>query len=105
MNWTNVTDDGASLAWTGGEYLYALQGEVDEDKHQPNTNFSRYNIQSGKWEGRKSLEQEEEGIGDGGSLLWIGNWISKYNNYIFALGGASGLKGEELGNNFYGYCI
>ena len=104
-NWSNVTDDGASLVWTGGEYLYALQGEVDEDKHQPNTNFSRYNIQSEKWEDRKSLEQEEEGIGDGGSLLWIGNWIPKYNNYIFALGGASGLKGEELGNNFYGYCI
>lgn len=36
-NWT-FTDDGASLVWTGGEYLYALRGEYDE--HIPNSDFA-----------------------------------------------------------------
>jgi len=66
---------------------------------------SLYNIQSEKWEDRKPLEQEEEGIGDGGSLLWIEDALSEHGDYIFALGGASGLKGETPGYNFYSYCI
>ncbi|MCK4732568.1 MAG: hypothetical protein KAT65_08925, partial [Methanophagales archaeon] len=41
-SWKNKTDDGASLVWTGREYLYALQGEIGERKpHKPITNFSR----------------------------------------------------------------
>jgi hypothetical protein len=53
---------------------------------------------------------EIEGVGDGASLLWIGNWMDDYANYIFALGGGSGLTGEPPGeetpgNNSYTYCI
>lgn len=104
-SWKNRTDDGASLSWARGKYLYALQGEVDEDKHQPNTNFTRYDILNETWKDMKFLELEVEGIGDGGSLLWIGDWMPNYNDYIFALGGASGLKDEGPGYNFYSYCI
>jgi len=104
FNWTS-TDDGAALVWAGGEYLYALQGEICEDKHQPNMNFSRYDIQRGEWKDMSPLELEEEGIGDGGSLLWIGNWLSEYSDYIFALSGGSGVKGEDPGYNFYSYSI
>ncbi|HJH27663.1 MAG TPA: hypothetical protein C5S37_13085 [Methanophagales archaeon] len=99
-NWTS-TDDGAALVWTGGEYLYALQGEVEEE--QPNFNFSRYDILTGRWEDMAPLKREKEGVGDGASLLWIGNWLSKYNDYIFALGGGSCL--EDPGYNFYNYSI
>ena len=103
-NWTS-TDDGAALVWTGGEYLYALQGEVGERKpHNPITNFSRYNISNGTWEDL-CLVPESKGIGDGGSLLWIGNWLNEYSGYIFALGGGSGVEGEASGNEFYSYCI
>ena len=106
QNWT-CTDDGASLVWTGGEYLYALQGEVGEYKDKPDepiTNFSRYNISNGTWEDMCHIP-ESEGIGDGGSLLWIGNRLSEYEDYIFALGGGSGIKGEAPGNKSYIYCI
>jgi hypothetical protein len=111
-NWKNETDDGASLVWTGGTYLYALQGEVGEDENQPITSFSRYNItnnSSGIWEDMRPIP-EIEGVGDGASLLWIGNWVEEYANYIFALGGGSGLTGEPPGNETpgnksYTYCI
>nr|QNO55064.1 hypothetical protein FPOEFMDM_00049 [Methanosarcinales archaeon ANME-1 ERB7]QNO55136.1 hypothetical protein MNNOGLJF_00050 [Methanosarcinales archaeon ANME-1 ERB7] len=108
-NWS-CTDDGASLVWTGGNYLYALQGEVGEYKnkpHKPITNFSRYNISNnsnGTWEDMRPVP-EIEGVGDGGSLLWIGNWLNEYSDYIFALGGGSGVEGEAPGYNFYAYNI
>ena len=94
-NWTS-TDDGASLVWTGGEYLYALQGECEEEK--PNMNFSRYNISSRKWEDMSPIP-DNGGVGDGASLLWV----DKYPDYIFALGGGNCL--ENPGDNFYRYCI
>ncbi len=104
-NWKNKTDDGASLVWTGREYLYALQGEIGERKpHKPITNFSRYDISTGRWEDMQPIN-ESEGVGDGGSLLWIGNWLSEYSDYIFALGGGSGIKGEEPRNKSYCYSI
>jgi len=109
-NWNDVTDDGASLVWTGGNYLYALQGEVGEYKnkpHKPITNFSRYNISNnsnGTWEDMRPIP-EIEGVGDGGSLLWIGNWLNECSDYIFALGGGSGVEGEAPGYNFYAYNI
>jgi hypothetical protein len=109
-NWNNVTDDGASLVWIGGAYLYALQGEVGEYKnkpHKPITNFSRYNISNnsnGTWEDMRPIP-EIKGVGDGGSLLWIGNWLNECSDYIFALGGGSGVEGEAPGYNFYAYNI
>ena len=104
-SWKNKTDDGASLVWTGREYLYALQGEIGErNPHKPITNFSRYDIPTGRWVDMQPIN-ESEGVGDGGSLLWTGNWSSEYSDYIFALGGGSGLKGEDPGNKSYCYSI
>ncbi|NQE06798.1 hypothetical protein C5S32_13080 [ANME-1 cluster archaeon GoMg1] len=42
---------------------------------------------------------ESEGVGDGGSLLWV----NEYPDYIFALGGGSCL--EAPGYNFYRYSV
>ena len=46
---------------------------------------------------------ESEGVGDGGSLLYIDDWASEYGGYIFALGG--GGVYEDPGYNFYRYNI
>ena len=94
-NWT-TTDDGASLAWTGGDYLYALRGEWQETV--PCQDYARYHIPTKTWEDMSSIP-ESEGVGDGGSLLWTDN----YPSYIFALGGGSCLEGP--GYNFYQYSI
>ena len=94
-NWT-FTDDGASLAWTGGEYLYALRGEYAETV--PNGDFARYHIPSQTWVDMKDIP-EDEGVGDGASLLWVG----EYSDDIFALGG--GDVYENPGYNFYSYSI
>lgn len=94
-SWT-VTDDGASLVWTGGEYLYALRGEWQETV--PCQDFARYHIPTKTWEARSPIP-ESEGVGDGGSLLWV----NKYPDYIFALGGGS--CSEDPGYNFYRYTI
>ena len=94
-SWT-VIDDGASLVWTGGEYLYALRGEWQETV--PCLDFARYHIPSKACEDMSSIP-EIEGVGDGGSLLWI----NEYPDYIFALGGGSCL--EDPGYNFYRYSI
>jgi hypothetical protein len=96
-SWTD-TDDGASLAWTGGEYLYAIRGEVDESN--PNAEFARYNIPTDTWSDLNPVP-ETQGIGDGGSLLWIGSWLSQHENYLYVLGG--GEVDEDAGYNFYRY--
>lgn len=96
--WT-LTEDGASLA-SVGEYLYALRGEYDE--HVPNGDFARYHIPTGTWEDMSNIP-ESEGIGDGGSLLYIGDWMSEHDDYIFALGG--GGVYEDPGYAFYRYGI
>ena len=73
-NWT-CTDDGSSLVWTGGKYLYALQGEVDEKNGNNNNNFSRYDIDNDKWEDMANIPEGSCGVGDGASLLWVGGGI------------------------------
>jgi hypothetical protein len=98
-SWT-FTDDGCSLVWTGGKYLYALRGEYDESV--PNGDFARYHISTDTWENVNSIP-ESEGVGDGASLLWIGDWLSEFTGYIFALGG--GEVDEDPGYNFYSYNI
>jgi len=92
------TDDGAALAWTGGEYLYALRGEYNETV--PNGDFARFHIPSQTWEQLASLPAAE-GVGDGGSLLWIGKQLPQYQDYIFALSGGTVL--EDPGYGFYRY--
>jgi len=92
------TDDGAALAWTGGEYLYALAGEYDETL--PNGDFARFNIPSQTWERLPPLPAAG-GVGDGGSLLWFGDQLAQYQDYIFALSG--GTVSEAPGDGFYRY--
>ncbi len=94
------TDDGCSLAWTGGKYIYALRGEYEESI--PNGEFSRYNIQNKTWENLPDLPSSK-GIGDGASLLWLGNFLSNYKNCMFALSG--GGADESPGYDFYIYSI
>ncbi|MEA2032545.1 MAG: hypothetical protein U9N41_03050 [Euryarchaeota archaeon] len=98
-NWT-ATDDGASLVWTGGEYIYALRGERQETV--PNQDFARFHIPTKSWEDLSPIP-ESEGVGDGASLIRIGNWSNECSDYIFALGGGSCL--EDPGYNFYRYNI
>lgn len=98
-NWT-FTDDGASLV-SVGEYLYALRGEYDE--YVPNRDFARYHIPTATWDDMSPIP-ERYGVGDGGSLLYIGDWMSEHEDRIFALGGG-GAKNESPGYNFYRYSI
>ena len=97
-NWT-FTDDGASLV-SVGEHLYALRGEYSE--HTPNGDFARYHIPTAAWTDMSDIP-ESDGIGDGGSLLYIGDWMSEHDDHIFALGG--GGVYEDPGYNFYRYSI
>ena len=81
------TDDGCSVVWTGGNYLYALRGEWQESTAC--YNFSRYNIVNDTWESRAEIPAYPHsggsgGVGDGGSLIWIGD---PYSDYIYALSG------------------
>jgi len=92
----SVTDDGASLVWTGGEYLYALRGEWEETT--PHNDFARYHIPTRTWETKAAIPVGN-GVGDGASLLWVG----EYPDYIFALGGNDVL--ENPGYGFYRYSI
>ena len=94
------TDDGASLAWTGGKYIYALEGEFYENT--PVTNFARYDIDNDTWENMSDIPAPD-GVGDGGSLLWIGYYDSSYSDLIFALDG-NGCN-ETPGYNFTVYHI
>ena len=93
-----ATDDGAALAWAGGEHLYALQGE--EDESVPNQSFARYHIPTGAWEDLPAIP-EAQGVGDGASLLWIGPWLEEEGLYLFALGG--GNTDESPGYHAYRY--
>jgi len=94
------TDDGCSLAWTGGRYLYALEGEFYEN--YPINNFARYNIIEDSWENMSQISSSD-GVGDGGSLLWIGAFDSNYKDVIFALDG-NGCN-ETPGYNFTMYYV
>jgi len=94
------TDDGCSLVWTGGTYLYALRGEYLETT--PLRDFWRYDIINDNWATMAEIP-EAGGVGDGGSMIWAGNWLSAQVGYIYALGGGSCW--EDPGDNFYRYVI
>jgi len=103
-NWT-CTDDGASLAWTGTQYLYALNGEW-EDTRAPHNDFARYNIATEQWEDLALIPETaviggSAGVGDGASLLWIGGWDDTKTKHLYALGG--GGYREDPGYSFYRY--
>jgi len=81
------TDDGCSLVWTGDDCLYALRGEYIEG--DACYDFRRYNITSNSWEKMADIPARpynggSGGVGDGGSLLWIGG---NFSEYIYVLSG------------------
>lgn len=83
-------DDGAALAWDGGEWLYALLGETEEKK--AHWDFAAYHVPTQLWnQGLQDLPTEG-GTGDGGSLLSIALWLPDHAGYIFAVGGGSALE-------------
>ncbi len=93
-------DDGASLAWAGGRFLYALRGEYHESS--PLRDFWRYDIETDTWSALSPIP-DPGGVGDGGSLLWIGNFLGDQADYLYALGG--GACDEAPGYGFYRYRI
>lgn len=82
--------DGASLIWTGNNLLYALRGEDTEEN--PLNDFWSYNITSDTWTDLTPIPADPHsggsgGVGDGGSLLYLGYWIQEQADCIYALSG------------------
>jgi parallel beta-helix repeat protein len=103
----NETDDGCSLVWTGGTYLYALRGEDIESS--PIYDFWRYDIVNNTWASMAPIPAYPwgggaGGVGDGGSLIWIGG---EYSDYIYALSGNQCYPENPpiWDNRFYLYTI
>jgi len=94
-------DDGASLAWTGGDNIYAFPGAYDEGLSDPGErHFLRYSISGNNWvEMAMTPYNAGGGVDDGGSLAYPGS-----GDYIYALkGGDDG--GSVPGDIFWGYSI
>ena len=110
-NWETLTynpswsgegsDDGSSLVWAGGDYLYALQGEWHETNQNVDRAFARFNLTDNSWDDLLDIP-EAGGVSDGGSLVWTGDG---YSDKIYALGGGYVGPGETPGDNFYYYNI
>lgn len=62
---------GGSLVWSGGDNIYALQGDMQD-------NFWRYSISDNSW---TSVPHISRVVSDGGSLAWDNG------DYIYALNG------------------
>ena len=95
------SDDGSSLVWAGDNYLYALQGEWHETDESKDRAFARFNLTDNTWDDLLDIP-EEGGVGDGGSLVWVGG---SYSDNIYALGGGYVGPFETPGENFYCYSI
>ena len=95
--WPN-TDDGAALAWTGDEYIYALRGEYEEV--EPHGDFARFNVTTGAWQALQDLPILG-GVGDGGSLLYVGQWEQTQTGSLIAFAGNS--ASEEPGYGVFSY--
>jgi len=100
--------DGASIVWAGGDFLYALRGEDDEVS--PLCDFWRYSLIDDVWTAIASIPADAHsggggGVGDGGSLLYAGFWLSDYENYIYALSGNQANPDSIPDNRTYRYSI
>ena len=95
------SDDGSSLVWAGDNYLYALQGEWHETDESKDRAFARFDLTDNTWNNLLDIP-EEGGVGDGGSLVWVGG---TYSDNIYALGGGYVGPVETPGENFYCYSI
>jgi len=93
------TDDGCSLVWTGSDALYALAGEYIET--EPTCDFYRYSIEADQWYYCTPIPVEDEGVGDGGSMVYIGG--SKADT-IYAFSGGYAYP-EAPGNRIFGYSL
>lgn len=100
--------DGASIVWAGGDFLYALRGEDDEVS--PLCDFWRYSLIDDVWIAIASIPADAHsggggGVGDGGSLLYAGFWLSDYENCIYALSGNQAHPDSIPDNRTYRYTI
>jgi len=100
--------DGASLVWAGGDSLYALRGEFLEE--QPLYDFWRYNLTADAWFSLVDIPAYPHdggvgGVGDGGSLLYIGFWMANQTDYIYALSGNQAYPEPIPDNRTYRYKI
>lgn len=100
--------DGASIVWTGGDFIYALRGEFDESS--PLYDFWRYNISSNIWATMADIPATPHsggsgGVGDGGSLIYVGFWLPSQTDYIYALSGNQAYPDGIPDNRTYRYTI
>jgi predicted secreted protein with PEFG-CTERM motif len=102
--------DGASLVWTGDNYVYALRGEFLEDA--PLYDFWRYSLTDNVWTAMADIPADPfgdgiGGVGDGGSLLYVGFWLSGQTNYVYALSGNQAMPENPVipDNRTYRYTI
>ncbi len=103
--------DGASLVWAGDELLYALRGEFHEES--PTYDFWSYDITSDAWTAMADIPADPHdggvgGVGDGGSLLYVGLWLSNQTDFIYVLSGNQAFPESSQtipDNRFYRYTI
>lgn len=103
--------DGASMVWTGGDFLYALRGEFEESSAL--YDFWRYSVSSDNWTVMTDIPATPHsggsgGVGDGGSLLYAGFWFPDQTDYIYALSGNQAYpEGSSIisDNRTYRYVI
>ena len=100
--------DGASMVWTGGDSLYVLRGEFEESS--PLYDFWRYNISSSNWASMADIPASNHsggsgGVGEGGSLIYVGFWFPDQMDYIYALSGNQAHPDNIPDNRTYRYTI
>ena len=100
--------DGASMVWTGSDCLYILRGEYLEE--EPLYDFWSYNITSHALTSLADIpayphDDGVGGVGDGGSLLYVGFWLPNQTDYIYALSGNQAYPESIPDNRTYRYRI
>lgn len=100
--------DGASLVCTNGDFLYALRGEDDETS--PLYDFWRYSLTGDVWTALADIPADAHddgggGVGDGGSLLYVGFWLPNQTDHIYALSGNQAHPDNIPDSRTYRYTI